>query len=348
MAVNDRTPPTARILAETGELVAALRMGVVADKLFNVTVEGEDAACAAWQRRKAIAYIDESGQSKSGYVRKLTEDRDNQFGVLCAVVVPAELRDEVERAFLPAFESFSAEAPKGEKWHITDAFKPGNEAWGETAKSAREEACRIITQFNLCVVYDARRALLSRSHHELMQSLLKPLAAARRSDVDIPELKRPSNETMEENLFKGLLLKLDCWAIDNQREAVDLVFDAMDGKLERTLNEAKAELEQQAHSSTVVKGFNKVTAEHVDSTIESTVKFVNIDIPVSIERIGSVRVAGKANPLVFLADIVANALAYHLGQLPADSPLNAPASIADWVLEKHVYGVREGASEDLI
>ncbi|KAG1580325.1 hypothetical protein G6F46_015533 [Rhizopus delemar] len=84
--------------------VADLLMGVVAEKLLNVTVDGEDAARAAWQGRTAIAYIDESGQSKAGFVRNLTEDRDDQFGVLCAVVVPAELKDQVESAFRPAFE----------------------------------------------------------------------------------------------------------------------------------------------------------------------------------------------------------------------------------------------------
>ncbi|MFY2087895.1 DUF3800 domain-containing protein [Achromobacter xylosoxidans] len=346
MVVRDGAPPTARIFDDAGMRVADLLMGVVAEKLLNVTVDGEDAARAAWQGRTAIAYIDESGQSKAGFVRNLTEDRDDQFGVLCAVVVPAELKDQVESAFRPAFERFVAAAPEGEKYHITDAFKPGYETWAEAATWAREEAWRIIAQFNLCVVYDARRAVLSRNHHETMQSLLKPLAAARRSDVDIQELKRPSDETMEGHLFSGLLMKLDCWAIDHHREQVDLVFDEMDKKLERTLNKVKAGLEELAQSSHVVKGFDKVAQEHVTSTIEFSAKFLNVDQPMSVERIGSVSVLGKEEPLVLLADCVANALAYHLGKLQVDSRLNAPASIAGWVLEKYVYGVRDDGFED--
>ncbi|MBO1112202.1 hypothetical protein [Bordetella petrii] len=347
IASKDGTPPTARIFDETGQRVADLRLGVVAENLLNVTAEGEDAARAAWQSRTAIAYVDESGPSKAGYVRNLTEDRDEQFGVLCAVVVPTELKDQVESAFRPAFERFVAGAPEGEKWHITDAFKPGYEAWGEAAKSAREEAWRIVAQFNLCVVYDARRAALSRSRHELQQSFLKPLAAARRSDVDIPELRRLSDETMEGHLSEGLLLKLDCWAIDHHRERVDLAFDEMDQKLERTVNEVKKGLEELAHSSDVVKGFNKATREHVKGKIEISANAPHSNLPLSIERIGSISVLGKAQPLVLLADFVANALAHHLGNLSENAMLNAPASIAGWVLEKHVYGVRDDALEDL-
>jgi len=347
IAAKDGEPPTARMYDMTGQRVADLRLGAVADHLLNVTVEGEDAGRAAWQSRSAIAYIDESGPSKAGFVRKLTEDRDDQFGVLCAVVLPAELKDQVEISFRPAFENFVAEAPPGEKWHITDAFKPGYEAWGEAAKSAREEAWRIISKFNLSVVYDARRAALSRSNFEALQSALKPLAAARRSDVDIPELRRPSDETMEDHLFSGLLLKLDCWATDHRRERVDLVFDEMDKKLERTVNEVKADLQEIEHSSHVVKGFNKATREHVKDIIEISARSSNGSLPFSIQRIGSVSVLGKAQPLVLLEDFVANALAHHLGQLPVDAPLNAPASIAGWALERHVYGVREDALEDL-
>lgn len=343
---EDGAPPTARILDETGQRVADLRLGVVAKNLLNVTVEGEDAADAAWQTRTAIAYVDESGPSKAGYVRNLTEDQDDQIGVLCAVVVPTELKGQVESAFRPAFEHFVAEAPEGEKWHITDAFKPGHEAWGEAAKLAREEAWRVIAQFNLRVVYDARRAALSRSRHELEQSRHKTLAAARHSDVDIPELRRPSDETMEGHFFEGLLLKLDCWAIDHHRERVDLAFDEMDRRLERTVNEMKKSLEELAHSSHVVKGFNKVTHEHVEGKIDISANFSHVDLPLSIERIGSISVLGKAQPLVLLADFVVNALAHHLGNLPANATLNAPASIAGWVLEKHVYGVHDGALED--
>lgn len=347
IANKEGAPPTARILDETGRHVADLRLGVVAENLFNVTHEGEDAARAAWQSRTAIAYIDESGPSKAGYVRNLTEDRDDQFGVLCAVVVPSEQKDQVESSFRPAFESFIAAAPEGEKWHITDAFKAGNEVWGEVAKSAREEAWRVISEFNLRVVYDARRAALSRSHHELLQSTLEPLAAARRSDVDIPELRRPSGETIEGHLCTGLMLKLDCWAIDHHRERVDLVFDAMDQKLEGTVNQAKADLEDLEQSSHLVKGFNKVTRQPVTGKIEFSARSPDSNLPLAIKRIGSVSVLGKEQPLVLLADFVANALAHHLGELPVDSPLNAPASVAGWVLEKHVYGVREDAIEDL-
>ncbi|KAG1241714.1 hypothetical protein G6F65_023384 [Rhizopus arrhizus] len=77
MVVRDGAPPTARIFDNAGMRVADLLMGVVAEKLLNVTVDGEDAARAAWQGRTAIAYIDESGQSKAGFVRNLTEDRDD-------------------------------------------------------------------------------------------------------------------------------------------------------------------------------------------------------------------------------------------------------------------------------
>ncbi|KAG1523960.1 hypothetical protein G6F50_018568 [Rhizopus delemar] len=73
---------------------------------------------------------------------------------------------------------------------------------------------------------------------------------------------------MEGHLFSGLLMKLDCWAIDHHREQVDLDYDEMDKKLERTLNKVKAGFEEQAQSSHVVKGFDNDAQEHLTSTIQ--------------------------------------------------------------------------------
>jgi hypothetical protein len=47
-------------------------------------------------------------------------------------------------------------------------------------------------------------------------------------------------------------------------------------------------------------------------------------------HIDNLEVLGKDDPFVFAADVVANALHYHLRNLPSNAPLNHPLSIVDW------------------
>jgi hypothetical protein len=74
---------------------------------------------------------------------------------------------------------------------------------------------------------------------------------------------------------------------------------------------------------------------------------VSAPFRIDTQYLGGIHVVGKEHPLVLAADIVANHLAYHLGQLPPDAPLNTPASIAGWRLEGLVWGVSDDAPDDL-
>jgi hypothetical protein len=59
-------------------------------------------------------------------------------------------------------------------------------------------------------------------------------------------------------------------------------------------------------------------------------------------------IVGKIDPLVFATDLVVNALSDHLNSLKPDQRLNAPSSIAGWILQDRVYGVLDGALEDIL
>ncbi len=61
-------------------------------------------------------------------------------------------------------------------------------------------------------------------------------------------------------------------------------------------------------------------------------------------HIGKIVVAGKADPLVFAADMAANSLLWHLGEFPADTPLNNSAALTGWVLKPITYTTGPGMS----
>jgi hypothetical protein len=82
-----------------------------------------------------ICFIDEAGDR--GYLRNLTAYDDDKISVLCALPVPAEHLDDVRSVVSPLYREFVTAAPPGAKLHITDAFKPGNEAWAAVARDVR-------------------------------------------------------------------------------------------------------------------------------------------------------------------------------------------------------------------
>lgn len=109
------------------------------------------------------AYVDEAGAR--GLVRNLTPARDHEFGLMCAVLFEPDGHAKVIQNFTPSFEKFRAAMLPGAKLHITDAFKPGNEAWRAVAEAVRDDYLNLLESTRPMVIYAARRLRLSREAH---------------------------------------------------------------------------------------------------------------------------------------------------------------------------------------
>ena len=286
-----------------------------------------------------LAFVDESGAR--GYSRKLTPARDHELGLVCALLVPAPRVEEFRDAFRPGYQRFLDAMPEGAKLHITDAFASGNERWATVARSVRSEFHKLIGDLEIPVIYEARRLAVDRKSHELTEALISRAKATSRSPVAVSD--RPSQSTVEESLLVGLSLKLDAFCEDAERQQIDLLFDALDGKvaqlyrahIERTRNIGK--------STCTVKGWNRETKSRVEAQLSCE---AHASFTLNTRFLGELVVAGKADPLVLAADIVANSLYNHLKRLSPAAPLNNPASIDGWNLEERVYGTMDNAISD--
>ena len=291
------------------------------------------------------AYVDEAGAR--GKLRDLTVERDHEFGLMCAVLFDPETHEMAIQDFTPPFEKFLKSAPAGAKLHITDAFKPGNEAWREVAEEVRENYVKLIQAYNPMVIYAARRLRLARAMHENGEKFRAELEKNRHSRIRVVGSNRPSDDRIEDDLIISLALRLDAFAElvainGHDVKQVDLLFDEID-VAERYENCIQRTRKVSSKTKTV-KGWDLIDNKRVEKKIG-----VKIDAPFRIDTkfIGGIHVVGKVHPLILAADIVTNYLAYKLRSLPADAPLNAPSSIEGWVLRDRVWGVMDRASEDL-
>ena len=291
------------------------------------------------------AYVDEAGAS--GFVRDLTPARDHEFGLMCALLFDPDQHASATQAFTPGFEKFRDAAPEEAKLHITDAFRPGNERWRGVAEQVRSEYIELIKIFRPMVIYAARRLGLARSRHELSAGLRAEAAAANQSPVKIVGGNRPSDERLADDLIRSLVLRLDEFADSmasqvHNVEQVALFFDETDvAKRYEAIIQRTREI---SHNTKVVKGWHSTENRRVQGRIEAR---AHAHFRLDTKFIGGVHVVGKAHPLVLATDITTNFLAHHLGKLPPKEPLHAPSSIQGWALAERVWGVSEGASDDL-
>ena len=96
----------------------------------------------------------------------------------------------------------------------------------------------------------------------------------------------------------------------------------------------------------MIKAFDLNARKQVQGKITFTVP--NPPFELDAKHLGALDILGKVDPLVFATDTVVNALNDHLSSLAPDQRLNAPSSIAGWVLEDRVYGVMDDALEDIL
>lgn len=291
-----------------------------------------------------VAYVDEAGEK--GLSRRLSPGRDDGIGLFCSLAFPVDRLDEMRARFVPGHARFLAAMPKGAKPHITDAFRPGNEAWAAVACDVRDEFFALVRELMLPVIYEARRLRVDRASHERHQTWLDEIKAAQRSRIRVSD--RPSDRRVEGSLITGLALKLDCLCEDLGRKRVDVLFDETDlaDIYQETMERLKALSVGREYTS---KGYDPDAGKTVERKGKITLRVNGGAFPLDAVHLGDVRVVGKSDPLVLATDITANALLHHLRTaLPPTAYLNRPESIAGWVLEDRVYGAREDAIEDII
>lgn len=289
-----------------------------------------------------IAYIDEAGAK--GFSRKLGPGRDDEIGLMSAVLFPADRVDAMREEYRPGFDAFCAAAPAGAKHHFTDAFSPGNEAWAGVADTVRTEFGDIIRRQTPPIVYDARRLAVQRRSHEVTETLKADAEAARRNKrIQLPT--RVSARRVETELIEGLTVKLDALAEASDWSLIDLWFDEIDGVLAQHYSDHIDSLRHVSSSTHTVKGWDSEARTPVQAEVRID---IGGPIPLDVTRIGRVTVVGKTDPLVLVADLIANSLHRHLRDLDSQARLNAPDSIEAWPFADRVWGVRDDAIEDVI
>ena len=291
-----------------------------------------------------VAFIDEAGEK--GFIRNLDPQRDHKIGLLGALVFPEQRLEEFRTAFAAPFEQFKIEGgPQLTKLHITEAFKPGNEDLRPMAVEVRDAIFELLRSKQVPIIYCARRMRLLREGHERLEKLKAQAKAARTAThIVIPE--RPSPDRVEQDLMIGLALRLDAFAEDAKLSKIELVTDDMDLPILAGLKESADRTRVVSSSQTIIKAFDLKAQKKVQGTI--TIAVQNPPFELDTKHLGSLDIIGKIDPLVFATDAVVNALNDHLSSLMHDQRLNAPSSIADWVLQDRVYGVLDDALEDIL
>lgn len=300
------------------------------------------------QETRLKAYVDEAGPRS--FHRNLVPQDDGNFSLIVAVSFDLDEHDEAVRRLQPEFDKFVAAAPPGAKLHITDAFKPGNEAWGKVATEVRQRYYEIMMELRPVVIYGARRFRLARAEHDSMSQLKASGFAAKRWSVSIVGANRPSEERVEDDAFTSLILRIDefgTMAADHySNPKVDLLFDETNKSEADRFDAIIRSTETLSKTVETVKGFDTARKKRVEGTISISVGKGD-EFQIDITHLGSITVVGKNHPLVFAADIVANSLNRHLLSLAPNAPLHAPSSIERWVLAQLVCCLKDSVLDDI-
>ena len=292
------------------------------------------------------AYVDEAGAR--GLVRELKPERDQAISLMCALVFEPGGHAKAIETFRPGFEAFCHAMPLGAKLHITDAFKPGNEAWGKVAAEVRKEYVAHVNTVRPMIVYSARRLRLARDGHARDQMLIAAAQAAKRSNIRIASANRPSDARVEDDLVMCLSLRLDAFAADMASQVhdvaqIDLLFDETDmtehyeAIIQRTRAISKAVTKVSGLGSRAEQARPRNHRAHRDGTLpprHEIHRWHSCDWKGSSARAGS----GHCHQLFGPSLEAASAQCLLL---------NAPSSIAEWELEDRVWGVFDNATDDL-
>lgn len=278
-----------------------------------------------------VSFVDEAGLS--GLLRNLTSARDQEVAVMCALPVPTEHVDLLRARMRPLFDTFCSAAPENAKLHITAAFESGREDWRVVAEAVREDIFAVMREIGLRVVYAARRGRLAREHHERLAQFkdATPSSGSNpRSNYAVPGQNRPSDEIVLEQVIVDLALQMDAFMEVAEKNRSDFHFDQIDRSLAERYTRMIERTRNISFHRHEVKARNLATGKDEVRVIEMRVQ---AGASLDTTHVGKIVVAGKTDPLVFAADVVANSLWRHLKRLPADAPLHAQSSLVGWPLE---------------
>ena len=201
---------------------------------------------------------------------------------------------------------------------------------------------------HLRVVYAARRGRIAREHYERVAQVKADAEAKARepSSFAIPGRNRPSDEIVFDQVMIDLSLIVDAFMETAERQLSDFHFDQIDRFLAERYTRMIERTRKISFHRHEVKARNLATGQDEVRAIEMR---AHADFPLDAVHVGKIVVAGKADPLVFAADVVANSLWRHLRTLPNEAPLHAASSLAGWALEPITfYDRRLGAPSSLL
>jgi hypothetical protein len=294
------------------------------------------------------AYVDEAGAK--GLLRNLGPSTDEKIAILAGIAVPSDERERFRIPFAEPFERFKAARPRAEhNLHITDAFGSGNETWAAVARTVRADIFAHIRELEIPIVYDARRLRVARESFVRETELVNQAYKERRSDIKMSH--RLSRKRIEETCMIGIALKLDSLTQHCGYDMADLLTDHMDRPIVQLFKDMMERTRRISNpKEQIATGWDPKERKKIGWSIRTRITDM-LGQPIDwldAKHLGDLVVLGKDDPLVFVADVVVNALHRHLSALPADAPLNAPSSINGWHLGDRVYGVLDNAIEDII
>lgn len=162
--------------------------------------------------------------------------------------------------------------------------------------------------YALRVVYAARRFGVAREMYEARERM-RPAAAdtyAARAPrtYAVPGANRPSDEQVDDQVMTDLSLLMDVFMEATERQVADFMFDEIDVSVADRYTRMLERTQNVSYRRHEVVARNLLTGQNETRVIEIR---ANADFRLDTVHLGSIAVAGKSDPLVFAADVVANA-----------------------------------------
>lgn len=281
-------------------------------------------------------FVDEAGVG--GFVRNLTGAKAGDFCLMAGLPIPLEYVDTARKMIEPHFNRFCDAAPAHAKPHITDAFRSDDERWRSVAHEVRESIVSELCRAQCRVIYVARRH----------QVALKRVAMHGRASFEardgaewfgpsqyaVPGRSRPAAEKVFDQVMLDFAYILEVFMRAHRKQLADLHIDNVDDEVIRCYRSQLATAMSGRVRRISIPRRNLVSRQTEEIVIETT---LNADFDPDASHLGKIVVAGKSDPLIFAADVVANSLWRHLKQLPRANPLNSLSSIAGWRLEPNTF-----------
>ncbi|GBU25107.1 hypothetical protein R83H12_01746 [Fibrobacteria bacterium R8-3-H12] len=280
-------------------------------------------------------YIDESGyKSKS---KNLSGNCEKKISVFVGVVVPTNKEEEISSFFKPLFDELKKSIPADMKLHITDVFNYDK----DLASKIRDGYLEIFKRERGTVLFGAKRARIEEKTFNTTKKLSSDSAARINPNlrINIPY----SKETLEGKAFESLYGKMEAFAEDynfNLTPLIDEISEDKENEYLSLINEFRNI--NYSEEKITLTAWDKIKKQVVESSGKITFS-TNLSIE---NRVNDIKVVGKDNPLILLADILANYIHHYMLSLSESEPLHAPSSYIDFDLYNNIYGLIDGWMDD--